>query len=479
MAQLPAKEILDFSGGVIDDLSVTDALMPKNAVRKAMNVLTTRPRGGVSQRLGTTKLGGTVSVGNTILGLYNFRASTATSTSQVLAAANGVIYNLIVNTWTSTLGSLTTSAKVRFLTYLDVVAAMNGTDTVKTWDGAAVSWLTTGGPLDVANYPVTKFAAVLNGRVCAAGNTTYPSRLYQSSIVASNAVSWTSGNKNTDVHPNDGSGALTSLQGNGKHLLLFKERALFRYDDTQLDHIVNIGTPSHEAVVTDDTGITYFFGQGANGVAFYKTSGGYPVKISRGITKWVEAISPSFYTNISCYTDGARIYWSVGSLTIDGTTYTNAWLVYNTADQTWEQRNYADRFRVFAQYIDANNALTTIAGDTDGMVQTIDSGYTDNTDPIFSELEGGPIYFSPLRARVIALHEMYLLSKDFQGITGYMKVDSGDFLPVGTTEVREKKFPISMKGRTFYPKISVVNSGPPFVFEGFVFSDIEDEGWAP
>lgn len=479
MAALPPKMVIDFSGGSMDDLSVSDTLMPKNAVRKAMNVLTTRPRGAATQRLGTTKLGGDVESAKTILGLFNFRASTTSSTSRLLAAANGTIYYLNSSTWTSILGSLNTSAKVRFVEYLDVVAAMNGTDAVKTWDGTAGAWIATGGPLDVGNFPVTKFAAILNGRVCAAGNSTNPSRLYQSSIVSAGAVSWTSGNKTVDVHPNDGTGELTSLQGNGKFLLLFKNRSLFRYDDNELVRVVNIGTPSHESVSTDDNGIVYFFGQGANGVGFYKTTGGYPVKISRAITKWVEAIDPAFYTNISSYTDGSRVYWSIGSVTIDDTTYTNAWLVYNIADQTWEQRNYADRFRVFAQYINTSNALTTVAGDTDGMVQTIDSGYTDNTTAIYSELEGGPIYASPLRARVCTVHEIYMLSRDFQGITGYMKVDSGDYELIGTTEAREKKFPTNFRGRTFYPKITAVNSGPPFIFEGFVLSDMDDEGWVP
>ncbi len=467
----------EFSNGMLDDLSVADSVMPSNAVRKAINVMFDRPRGAITQRLGTTKLGDTLSAGNAINGLFGHRVSTA-AYCWLLGAANGVVKYLNGSAvWTTLKDSWTTTAKVRFLTYLDSTAIMNGTDAVISWTGnGAVT--TTGGNLDVANFPITKFATVLNSRVFAAGNATYPYRLYASSLQSASAISWTAGNKNIDIYPNDGSGVITGLSGNGKVILIFKERTIFRYDDNSLDKVANIGTTSYESIVTDDNGVVYFFGQGASGVGFYKTTGGFPVKISRQVTKWVEAIASTFYTSVVAYMDGKKIVWSIGSATIDGTVYSNACLVYNIADQTWEARNYADSFRVFSPYIDANGAMFIVGGDTDGMVQKMDTGTTDNGSSIVSECEFAPILLSE-RGRTKKVDEMLTYATHFQGLDFLMKTNGGDYKKVGSIISREQEFPsCSFSGHTFYPKITCVNSGTPFQFDGFNFVMWGDEGYS-
>jgi len=53
---------------------------------------------------------------------------------------------------------MTASAKVRFLTYLDTVLAIDGTLAKTSADGTA--WVTTGGNLDIDNCQKGKFAIV-------------------------------------------------------------------------------------------------------------------------------------------------------------------------------------------------------------------------------------------------------------------------------------------------------------------------------
>ena len=253
------QKIDDFSNGVYDDISVGDSLMPAGAVRHAVNVRFNRPRGTISQRYGTTVLGTQAGVSDSdILGSHNFRSPT-TANNKLVCATNTVLRYLNVTTWTDIATGLTTGLKTRFITYLDRVAAMNGTDGIRSWDGDAVSWLTTGGPLDVANRPVTKLAVLLNGRILALGNSTNPAQIYESSLQSAGAISWTSGNRNTQVFTNDGNGNLVSAVSNGRVAILFKERAQYRYDGNSLQLIVPIGTTSHESVVTDDEGVSYFF----------------------------------------------------------------------------------------------------------------------------------------------------------------------------------------------------------------------------
>lgn len=468
----------DFSSGLLDDVSVSRYLLPDNAVFKSINCIFSRPRGSISQRLGTTLIGNAVSAGNTCLGLHNFISSDS-SNNKLLSVFNGVIYSYDSN-WGSSLTGLNTSAKVSFLTYLDRVVFLNGVNQAKSWDGNAGSWLTTGGSLDVANFPITKFATILNTRVLAAGNTSYPDTVYLSSLEASNAISWTSGNKSFRVNPNDGAGNITGVTGNGRIALIFKQRGLYRYDDVELQRIGFVGTPSHESIVTDDGGFTYFFGQGANGVGFYQTDGGRPLKISRPVTKAVEAIDPAFYSKVAGYVDGEKVQWSIGSITLDGLTYTNASLVYFPSDRTWSIFNHSDRFRVFSQYIDSSGYMRVAGGDTDGAVQKINSGYTDNGDPISSECEFKPTVITT-EARIKTINEIFALATHYQGLQLHLKTDNDSFVLLG--DIKEnvnqfKKF-INQRGHKFQFKITAINNGEPFQFDGLEIPEggVYDEGY--
>ena len=462
----------DFTTGMIDDLSVGQSLFPKNAVRKAVNVMFDRPRGAITQRNGTTQLGGDVDAGSTITGLHNHRSSTAAN-HKIFSVVGGQIYILNSSTW-DTSATLGGTGKTRFITFLDSTAAMQGGD-VRAWNES--SWLSTGGALDVGNFPDSRVAVELNTRLFTFGDASNPDTVTGSSLEAGGSISWTSGTKSFKVAPNDGNGNLTSAISNGRVVIFFKERGMYRYDDNELQRVVDIGTTSHESVFNDDNGITYFFGQGANTVGFYTSTGGYPVKLSRSITKWVEAISASFYTDINGYTDGTKCYWNVGSVTVDSVTYTNAQYVYSIADRTWEIRDYADRFMVEAQYIDTNSNVTTVGGDTDGMIQTIDSGTTDNGTPISSECELAPMVFTT-RGRIKVINELVAYAQDFQGLQLFMKVDNGEFDNIGSIDDTEKRFKeVKFRGHKFYPKITAYNSQAPFVFEGLEYPDVQDEGY--
>ena len=455
--------VSDFSSGMIDENSVSKSLMPKNAVRKAVNVVFDRPRGGISQRYGTTKVGDSVSAGQTGLGLHNFRSTTG-SAHRLFAVFNGTIFGYDGSNWTSTATGIG-SSKARFITYLDKCVYMNGT-TVRSWNGS--SWLATSDTtVDIDNWPASKFATVLNSRVLV-GGLSDPDTVKLSSLVSSSAISWTSGNKSVVVSPNDGAGGITGVTGNGRISLIFKERGLYRYDDTELQRIGYVGTPSYESIITDDLGVTYFFGQGANGVGFYATNGGRPVKISRPIDRWVEAIAGSYYGSVAGYANGRFIEWSVGSVTVDGITYANASVVYFVSDKTWAIFNRADSFRVFSQYIDSNSNITVVGADTDGDVQTINSGNTDNSTNITSECE---LYGLSLttRGRQKSVSELVAIAEHFQGLSVLAQMDDGDYQMVGSVDERHKFFSNlpQLRGHELFLKITATNAGVPFQFAGF------------
>lgn len=470
--------IADASSGLLDDVSVAKHLLPRNAVRKAINVVFDRPRGAVSQRYGTTAIG--AASGSAMNGLHNYRSSVSTNHKLFRQSGSVVEYFDGLN-WVSSLTALT-DTKTRFFTYLDGMAMLNGVDAVRVFDGS--TWLATGGKLDAANFPITKFASIINSRVVAAGNSSAPDTAYLSSLEASGSISWTSGNKTVKVSPNDGAGNLTGIAGNGRVVLFFKERGLYRYDDTELQRVGFVGTTSHESIVTDDQGRTYFFGQGANGVGFYITDGGRPAKISRAILKYVEAIAPTYYTSIAAYTDGAVVEWSVGSITIDSKVYSKASLVYSISDRTWTVFDRGNSFKVFSQYINSSNDINVVGGDTLGTVQTISSGNTDNGTAISTEVEYAPVVFTT-RSQTKCVSQIMTMAEHYQGLIASLKVDSGDFIQIGSIVSHDQLFMLNsvskFRGHEFSLKLTAVNSGTPWEFSGFEFpaNTVINEGYRP
>ena len=152
-------QIRDLSTGVIQ--GVDNNLAPKNSVAFALNMIFDKNIGRATTRPGSALVGAQITDAKSILGLHQLILSAGTK--HLLAVIDGTpsqIYRLESGTWTTTGadGQMTASAKVRFLTYLDTVLAIDGTLAKTSADGTA--WVTTGGNLDIDNCPKGKFSIV-------------------------------------------------------------------------------------------------------------------------------------------------------------------------------------------------------------------------------------------------------------------------------------------------------------------------------
>mgnify|MGYP001572363394 FL=1 len=357
---------------------------------------------------------------------------------------------------------------------------------MKSWTGAvADSWITTGSILDVGNWPSgTKYAKVFNSRVYAAGATSAPDTLYYSSIPSASTISWTSGNGSLDVNPNDGENGITALETNGTILMVFKQNSLYRWDgfSTFANKVINVGTSSQESVALHDSGWVYFFGIGKGGVGAYRTTGGYPQKISLNINKWFEAISASNYANVAGFCDDDHFSLYVGSVTVNNETYSNAIFVYTISTQSWHIEDRGFAYNVFATYRDSTDALTIVGGDTSGRIQTINSGNDDIGSPINSECEFAPLVFTT-RSRTKQLGGITAYATNFTGLQLLIKTDQKDYAMLGDIKSTEQNFPSPVdgselfRGKRFFPKIVASNTSTPFQFDGFEFQDVMDEGF--
>lgn len=466
---------MDFSSGLIDDQSVSDSLLPVNAVRKAINVVFDDPVGSVAQRKGITIIGNQISASKNVIGLYNFRDSGSGVNHQLIAVVNGTIYKLVGATWTGITSGLSATAKMRFVTFLDEVIALNGSDAPRRWDGGAGAFATSGGNCDIANFPTTKAAITFNSKIYAIGNPNHPSRLYNSSTASSaGTISWTSGNDATDINPDDGDGDLTSIATNGTVIMLFKERSMYRWNGAGGDpnRVVNVGTTSHESVQSVGKGLVYFFGQTSGAVGVYRTDGGQPVIISKGIKKWINAISSSNYANIAASYDDDHYYLSVGDVTVDGTTYNNCSYVFTFSSNAWTVFSHPSEFKVHAPYINGT-AATIVVGDDNGQIFTLNSGTDDNGTAIASECEFAPDTFGD-RGKEKMINEMMVYSKQYTGLQFLMKADSGNFLvldSIKSTEQRIGGLPV-LQGRRMFPKIIASNSQTRWIFDGFEYTNV-------
>ena len=399
--QLETLQVRDLSNGIIQ--GVDDRLAPKNSVAFAWNFRFDKILGRAVLREGTVLIGSQITDAQSILGLHQFILSSGTK--YLLSVINGAsvsqIMRLESNVWTTT-GSdrqMTKDVKTRFLTYLDTVMAIDGTKAISSVDGTA--WVSTGGNLDIANCPKGKYAVVWHDQIFVAGVAGHLDRLYYSSIPDGDtgAISWTEDNGYIDIAPYQGQGDITGLAKVPGYLLVFKDRALKRWDGSSTfpDDLCNVGTPSQESIVLGKTTCFYFSASFKSSLGFYETNGETTRKISRPIQTIIHAIDPANYANVAGFSDGEVSMWEIGNITFEGIVYSNVVVMYHIESKTWAVLGFPTKFLTFLPYIDTAT-LKIIAGNNDGEVIEIFTGVMDNITgqsniPIENAVQFQPIDF--------------------------------------------------------------------------------------
>lgn len=384
LKRLQPLEFKDLKTGLIMEGAVSRNQLPLDAVTDVVN-LHFDEIGAATLRKGTTRLGDDAFSGD-ILGLYEFRDSGAGSNNQIIAVNGTVAYYLSGGTWTSKRTGLTTGSKAEFTTYLDYVFMVNGADATAVWDGnPSNSFVTTG---NASGAPVGKYIENFRNRVWIAGNSTYPDRVYYSSLpssVTTPVISWDTDvatGQWLDVSPSDGEN-ITWLQRSKNALLVFKNNHIYRVysiNQSEPDPKIDVGTYSGRSVVEAKDG-TYFH----HPSGFYKYTDGGVQEISKPIQDIVENIALSNYTKVAGWEDGDHIYWSVGDITINGITISNTVVRYTISSRTWTRYSYPAQILVTSNYNDGSS-LYRLVGDSGGDVLKVNEGLTDNGTNIYYSL---------------------------------------------------------------------------------------------
>jgi len=471
------QRIVNFNGGMVSEVS--DVLTPDDVMRLILN-MDADVLGTLRVRKGVTAIGNQVEDGKNCLGLFNFRDSGSGANNRQIAVFNNTgdvnavtLYNN-GGTWTAISGGsgFAANAKHRFATFLDYVFMVNSSFVEpKSWNGdIATSWGTT----NLSSAPAGQFLTVFNSRLHIGGTSANPDRLYFSSIQDDGSITWDTTNDWLDVNPADGMN-MTAIANTGTLILIFKERAIYRWNGraTDANLVVDIGTTSQESVATRN-GRVYFF----NPYGIYVTDGGYPVRISKPIHRWIEAISPSYYDDVAGVTDEDHYYCSIGDATVDGAAYANVVLVFTFSTQTWAVRTYAEQPRVFANYIDSSGNYRVMLGNDDGDVQDMDVGDDDAGSSVFYRVRTKKMDFGSL-SYIKKFSDIFMFGEELPNAQTFIKVDDGLLKPVKWTLTSwfRRIFGLKNSGRQFTFELSGTSVDGQGTFLGWEIPSLEYDGF--
>lgn len=410
-------------------------------------------------------------------GLFQYtNTNTPAETTQVMVAnvagnANGIIYYNSSGTWTASKSNDTASLKSRFATFVDYLFRVNGTDVV------ASSKDVNGGIWGTTNCPATITPAFIS---------VFQDRLYVAKGSASGQLSrvWFSGlpsaaetlpawevNDYFDVNPDDGD-EIRALENNGNRLLIFKNRALYRWTFGQVepDRLIGVGTQSQECVKTNlDLGITFF----ANEYGAYAYTGGRPKLISRKIQDWFDNIPATDVDDMVAETDADHYYLYLSdSMTVGGTTYTKVMAVYTISLNAWTIYTLNTPWRVASKLIQSNSE-DIYFGSSNGRTYQWNSGIADDSGGTNGDTAvsiAGEIIFKEQLLNFPSKTDIQNIDTIVQdGMTAnlsYQLDRGGDFKPVGKNLIeRVNNARLGKEGQTIRVRITD-NGASQSVIEG-------------
>jgi hypothetical protein len=464
--------------GVIRSAQLNDTVTPENSVQLAINMNFDRV-GAMQTRPGVatyaTQRGGSV----TSFGTLSILGSTKALFAQVgtdISAWNGVA-------WTS-VRTTTVTTKARYSQWLNRTWMCNGSagDAVMTSNGGAFA--TTDVP---ATFPKVDFIqAGFDGRVWGADAS--KDALYYTDIVQFNGTSYTTPltfNLATNfiqwLSPQDGE-SMTAIYRVPKALLVFKQNHIYRvYSTSSVDAYpaYNVGTYSQESIVQAKDGLYFHHSSG-----FYKFAyDGQPVEISRRIIDFVKAIPRTSYENITGIWDGFdAVEWSIGSVTVEGVTYTNCVARYSISTQVWTIYDYAGNTNTAMIRYDDGTNLNSLVGTASGRVGLLDSGTTDF---------GSAIYYEMID-RWRSFTEMYSKSKNISGMMLSSENGAGTILQYQTEKTPANVWTdidtVKDEYDALFPNANTDDfnnirlrfrgnsTGTPMLFHGIEILSIQDKG---
>jgi hypothetical protein len=466
ITKLDPQSLVNLSDGLITSGAVSNGQMPLSVVNESLN-FDFDSIGSAKTRKGTTLLGNQLS--GDILGLYEFRDSGDGTNNQILLVNGSSVRYLVDSSW-ETKRTVNAGYKAEFTTFLDLVFMVNGIDATMTWDGNPS---TNFGTTQASGAPIGHYIDNFRSRVWIANNT---DRVYYSSLPDSSLdITWDTDNWYIDVSPQDGDN-ITKLKRYKNALLLFKREHLYRIystTETEPDPKISVGTYSGRSVV-----------EAVDGIYFHHPSGIYKYNesgiscISEPIIDFIKNITVANYSKIVGWEDGNHVYFQVGNVSIGDINYINVVLRYTISSKVWTFRSYPTQFLASSKYNDGTT-IYNLCGDDDGNVLKMDTGNTDNGEPIFYSLTSRPYTFDGLFSTRKHISKMAVVHNNAIGASVKCRVNSeqvSDLKKIFRIEDNiANPQTVDIKGNTIYFNVSGSSVGEPIEILGWEILEATSE----
>jgi len=309
----PVFTIEDHSGGI--NRFVQPFLLAPNEQLETINMVATELGGlalrkavnpSVYHRAFDTEIG----AGRTI---HSTELLTKYSGEQflVFVADNGVVkYAKVGGSLTDPSLTLTGSFTDSCM-FLDTMFLVSLYDTTRSFNGTAFSTST-----NVTDAPKGKFTELYKARVyignCNVSDSPVPNRIFYSDYAESGTIAWNNTVNNIDVERDDGD-KIMGLKKFGERLVIFKEYAMYKYDESSILKVVGApGTVSNRSIQSIDQVLIYL---AHDGIRIY--DGGKSYLKSRAIKPYIDAISDHGKYYSFSWVNGSEYNIFVGDLTND------------------------------------------------------------------------------------------------------------------------------------------------------------------
>jgi hypothetical protein len=436
-------------------------------------------KGSITKDLGYSKVGTTLEASKPITGLHNFRQSS--SIQKILATINnsaGTNLTLKYNnsgTWTDINVGTTYNGYEDSKTFMEdfigycFIVGYDSSDGVYL-PSASLTGTTFSTSTNVTDMPQAKFIKRYRDRIyvgnCKYSGTTYPYRVFFSSVPTAGAITWTPSSDYIDV---DFSEDITGLGSNWDKLAVFTEFSTYIYDQDSMTKMCDIGCINGSTVQNLGSNIIW-----ANKDNVWISTGGRPTPIANDISELIKNSTPSAWRSAVV---GREYYLYLGDTEANGLAYNNCLAIFDSELGYWRWRELYDHITSLARYTSSDEDFLYL-GASDGMVH-VKSKYTDNS-PVYTD--DGNAILAHFRTKAYhfgdpsvekSIIKLVAYCKEAQQLTFRFRVwNKNNEVVMPFTDIGQLKEVIT----TFDKKITghfiefegkEISKNPPFEFYGF------------
>ena len=343
-------------------------------------------------------------------------------------------------------------------------AVINGT-AYKTSDGTNLTDMPKA--KDVTRYNDLLYVANVD-----VSGTKYPNRAYYCDDPVDNAITWDNLDKKfLEFGQDDGDEIIGTVDALNRYIV-FKKYSTWTWDETDKIKVLDIGCDSKKSIKVISK-LPYWYNK--NGI--WRWAGGKEQLISKKVQPFIDAIT---IDPIAVqYNMEYRLF--IGTVTVDGTTYVNTWLCFDTLTEKFYIRCTADVAKSACTYIESDTKKRrAYFGNNDGYVMIfatdIDNVYSDNGNEIdaffiTNNLDHGSA------ATVNNNPHITIFSKNPQGMKMAIQTDNSGVFNKNNISILNKNVEskdLNASGNRFKYKFYEKSANKSCQFEGFIV-DIQEK----